>query len=258
MPDPFRPAAIQKEIRMTEHDRIDLEVRARSKVTHEENRLNRTRTSLRLSHAARQFAGQPSPRIIGVFLAGAISVRVALGQWSWIDAVIAFGMVAAFPLVEWVVHTAVLHWRPRRLRGITLDSFAARKHREHHADPRNVALIFLPWQVLVALVPTSIVGAMVAFPRPAHGATFLVTLGTIGLLYEWVHYLVHSDYKPKTRAYRALWRNHRFHHYKNEHYWFNLTTAGTFDRVFGTYPDPATTPSSPTAKNLHGGSQAIT
>ena len=49
-----------------------------------------------------------------------------------------------------------------------------------------------------------------------------------------------------------MWRNHRLHHYKNEHYWFTVTTAGTADRLFGTYPDPATVPTSPTAKNLHG------
>ncbi len=49
-----------------------------------------------------------------------------------------------------------------------------------------------------------------------------------------------------------MWRNHRLHHYKNEHYWFTVTTAGTADRLFGTYPDPETVPTSATAKNLHG------
>ena len=53
----------------------------------------------------------------------------------------------------------------------------------------------------------------------------------LGLCYEWTHYLIHSDYKPKTRVYRAIWRNHRNHHYKNEHYWFTVTSSGTADRV---------------------------
>ena len=73
----------------------------------------------------------------------------------------------------------------------------------------------------------------------------------MGIGYEWSHYLIHSDYKPKTRFYRAIWRNHRQHHYKNEHYWFTVTSSGTADRVLGTYPDPATIATSPTAKNLH-------
>ena len=49
-----------------------------------------------------------------------------------------------------------------------------------------------------------------------------------------------------------MWRNHRLHHYKSEHYWFTVTTAATADRLFGTYPDPATVKTSPTARNLHG------
>ena len=29
------------------------------------------------------------------------------------------------------------------------------------------------------------------------------------------------------RVYRAVWRNHRLHHYKNEHYWFTVTSTAT-------------------------------
>ncbi len=76
-------------------------------------------------------------------------------------------------------------------------------------------------------------------------------LMVLGLGYEWTHYLIHSDYKPKTRFYRAIWRNHRQHHFKNEHYWFTVTSSGTADRVLGTYPDLASVETSPTAKNLH-------
>ena len=50
---------------------------------------------------------------------------------------------------------------------------------------------------------------------------------------------MHSDYRPQSRWLRSVWRNHRLHHYKNEHYWFTVTTAGTADRLFGTYPEPA-------------------
>ena len=48
-----------------------------------------------------------------------------------------------------------------------------------------------------------------------------------------------------------VWRNHRLHHYKNEHYWFAVVTAGTADRVLGTYPEPSSVASSPTVKALH-------
>jgi sterol desaturase/sphingolipid hydroxylase (fatty acid hydroxylase superfamily) len=77
-----------------------------------------------------------------------------------------------------------------------------------------------------------------------------VFIAVLGLGYEWSHYLIHSDYKPKTRVYRAIWRDHRLHHYNNEHYWFTVTSSGTADRVLRTCPDPATVPTPPTAKNL--------
>ena len=63
--------------------------------------------------------------------------------------------------------------------------------------------------------------------------------------------MIGRDYKPRSRAYRAVYRHHRLHHFKNENYWLTVTTANTADRLFGTAPDPATVPTSPTAKNLH-------
>jgi hypothetical protein len=81
--------------------------------------------------------------------------------------------------------------------------------------------------------------------------TLLVALYALMGSYEWTHYLLHSDYRPRSRWYRSVWRNHRLHHYKNEHYWFTVTTAATADRLFGTYPDPATVPTSPTVRDLH-------
>jgi hypothetical protein len=165
-------------------------------------------------------------------------------------------MIAMFPFFEWMVHVFVLHWRPRTLGPLTVDPLLARKHREHHVDPRDVPLIFIPWPALLWILPTAVAVAVVAFPRPGLGLTFLVFLATLGIAYEWCHYLIHSDYKPRTAAYRAVWRNHRQHHFKNEHYWFTVTTTGTADRVLGTHPDPSTVQASPTVKNLHSATPA--
>jgi sterol desaturase/sphingolipid hydroxylase (fatty acid hydroxylase superfamily) len=100
--------------------------------------------------------------------------------------------------------------------------------------------------------PLLVAVALLAFPRTGLGLSYLAVTMTLMMAYEWTHFLIHSDYRPRTRAYKAIWRNHRLHHYKNEHYWFSVTTSGTSDRLFGTYPDPASVPTSPTAKNLHG------
>lgn len=212
----------------------------------------RVRTAFRLTDAGREFARHPSPWLIGGTLVAATIARVTLGDWQLTDALVPVAMLAVFPFFEWTVHVCILHWRPRRLGRLAIDPLLARKHREHHTDPRNVPLIFIPWQALLWVLPAAVVIALVAFPRPAMGLTFLVVLAVLGLLYEWCHYLVHSDYKPKTALYRAVWRNHRQHHYKNEHLWFTVTSAGTADRVLGTYPDATGVATSPTAKNLHG------
>lgn len=209
------------------------------------------RRTFTLPDAALEFWRHPSPWMIGSALVVALTARIAVGGWGFTDLLVPIAMLAAFPFFEWSVHVFVLHWRPRRLGRLTVDSLLARKHREHHVDPRKVPLIFIPWPALLWVIPISIAIALVAFPRTGLGLTYLVFVTIFGLGYEWCHYLIHSDYKPKSRLYRAIWMNHRQHHYKNEHYWFTVTSAGTADRVLGTYPDAATVASSPTAKNLH-------
>jgi sterol desaturase/sphingolipid hydroxylase (fatty acid hydroxylase superfamily) len=209
------------------------------------------RTSTSLGDAVRAFVRHPSPWMIGGTLLVAAVARVLLGDWRWTDWLVPGLMVATFPLVEWLIHVCILHWRPRRLGPVELDSLLARKHRAHHADPRDIPLVFIPWQVLCWLIPMYVVVAVWVFPRPALGLTFLVSVTALGIVYEWTHYLVHSDYRPRSRAYRAVWRNHRLHHYKNEHYWFTVTTAGTADRLLGTYPEPSDVETSPTVRALH-------
>jgi Fatty acid hydroxylase superfamily len=211
-----------------------------------------TRKGFTLADASREFWKQPSPWMIGATFVVALTARLYVGDWQITDALVPIVMIALFPLVEWIVHVCILHWRPKHLGKLTIDPLLAREHRAHHTDPRNIPLIFIPWKSLALWVlPLAVAVALLAFPRLGMGLTYLVFLSALGLGYEWTHYLIHSNYKPKTRVYRAIWRNHRNHHYKNEHYWFTVTSSGTADRVLGTYPDPATVATSPTAKNLH-------
>ena len=49
----------------------------------------------------------------------------------------------------------MLHWRPRRVGPITIDSHLAQEHRAHHADPRDLPLVFIPWRALLWLLPAS-------------------------------------------------------------------------------------------------------
>jgi hypothetical protein len=235
---------------MTGVDEVDLAARRRL-ATDEEKFTGPKRRSLTLGAAFREFLRHPSPWILFVTLAVTLTVRVWIGDWQWTDALVPAVIVVTFPFNEWLIHVGILHWKPRKIGRATIDSLLARKHREHHADPRDVPLVFIPWQTYLWLLPALTAISLFVFPRNGLGMTYFVTEVVLGIGYEWIHYLVHSDYRPRTRAYRAVWRNHRLHHYKNEHYWFTVTSSGTADRVLGTYPDAETVRTSGTARALH-------
>lgn len=209
------------------------------------------RRSPSLADAFAEFRRWPSPRIITAFLGSAIVVRALLGGYTLTDLWLLLGLLAAQPFVEWVVHTSVLHWRPREVLGRLIDPLVARKHREHHADPRDTELVFIPTRVLLTLIPIEIGIGLLVTPRVELAATYAVAVGIIGIVYEWVHYLVHTAYRPQTRAYRAIWRHHRLHHFKNENYWFSISNPAA-DRLLRTAPDPSEVPTSPTARDLLG------
>ncbi len=231
----------------------EVEAHARRQVARDEARITGSRrTSQSLGEVFVGFWRHPSPWIIGTALAASVVGRVLAGPGSWWELLIPVGLVAVMPIVEWMIHVFILHWRPRRVAGVTIDSLLSRKHREHHRDPRSIPLVFVPWQVELTLAPVLVLVAWLTTSTGSAMFTVLVSVLTLLASYEWTHYLLHSDYRPKSGWFRAVWRNHRLHHYKSEHYWFTVTTAATADRLFGTYPDPATVPTSPTARNLHG------
>ncbi|MGB0438404.1 MAG: fatty acid hydroxylase family protein, partial [Mycobacterium sp.] len=143
------------------------------------------RKAFTLSDARREFWTYPSPWMILATLVGAVTARIAVGDWQYTDALVPLVMVALFPFFEWIIHVFILHWRPRRVGRLTIDSLLARKHREHHLAPRSVPEIFIPWPALLWVLPVAIAIALLAFPRPGLGLTFLGFLTVLGLVYEW-------------------------------------------------------------------------
>jgi len=231
----------------------EIEALAQERLAADESAITGSRrTKVTLGDAWAEFWKHPSPWMMGGTIFGAAVARGFVHRFSWTELVVPVLFVAFFPVIEWVVHVVVLHWKPVRFAGVRIDPLVSRKHREHHADPRDIPLVFIPWQVLVGLLVATVLIGLFAFSDLAAGLTFMIGIAIVGFNYEWMHYLIHSDYKPRSNAYKAIWRNHRLHHYKNEHYWFTVTTTATADRLFRTYPDPATVRTSATAKNLHG------
>lgn len=193
----------------------------------------------------------PSPYLLSLGLVVSVTGRVIVGGGSLWELTIPVILLALLPFIEWTVHVGILHWRPRRVGAVRIDPLLSRKHREHHAAPRAVERAFLPWQSGLAMLPFVAVVSWLVTPTWSAMFTMMISVYVLLSAYEWTHYLLHSDYRPRSRWYRMVWRNHRLHHYKSEHYWFAVTTAGTADRLFGTYPDPADVPTSPTVKRLH-------
>jgi hypothetical protein len=188
----------------------------------------------------------------------ALGIRVTLGSYSWRDAVVVVGLVGITPIVEWMIHVYLLHAKPIRLFEREHDLVAAREHRAHHQAPSVLQGVLIPrYAVVVFVVQIALTLWLVSFPiqlvlggdRLAFAATGLLLAYVILGTYEWCHFLIHTPYRPSGRYYRSIWRGHRLHHFKNEHYWFGVTsTVG--DHLLRTAPDQSQVEKSGTARTL--------
>jgi hypothetical protein len=213
---------------------------------------------LTLGDCWRLFLRQVTPPIIATAFVASVALRATLGKFDWRDAVVVVGVVAAMPVVEWLIHVYLLHAKPITFRGHRYEFLAAREHREHHEAPAELEGVLIPtyavviFVVMIALVVWALsfpIHAVVGGDRLAHAATGLVISYALLGIYEWCHFLIHTPYRPKSWYYRSIWRGHRLHHFKNEHYWFGVTsTLG--DKLLHTSPDQSAVPKSGTARTL--------
>jgi hypothetical protein len=201
--------------------------------------------------AVRVFFRHGSPRILAATFGAALVGRLALGDLRVWDLAPIAVLAALWPLQEWLIHVFILHWRPRRVSGRTLDFDVPRKHRAHHADPWRLDLLFIPEHVFLYGIPLHALFWLGVMPTPELALSGLAAYFGLALHYEWVHYLCHVRWAPRSRWYQRLVRNHRLHHFKNEHYWYGVTMLSA-DRWLHTRPDRDAVETSPTARSLHG------
>jgi len=212
-----------------------------------------------LVEARRQFVRKRSPWLIAAVIVALAVARAFAGEVSWRDGVAAAAMLAIYPLGEWAIHVYLLHMRPFEFRGRRVDPPAAKGHRAHHRKPNDLTIILLepkdiaqllfiamPVSIAIWALPLSLITGSV--PAAAILTAALTTTVLIGI-YEWTHFLIHTAHRPRSRYYRSIWRAHRLHHFKNEHYWHGITnTLG--DRALGTFPDHRDVERSETARTL--------
>jgi hypothetical protein len=215
------------------------------------------RTIRSLRQAWTVFLQYPSPRLLALHLIIALRWRLlvladeGLASLTWWDLAIpmlVFGVV--WPLTEWVLHKYVLHLRPRELFGRRFDPYFARKHRDHHGEPWHLPHVFLPARVVLTVVPPVLLLVWLLIPPPGLALTTMVTLTAVALHYEWIHYLTHTSVPPRTEWFRRVRRSHRYHHFKNERYWYGFTLP-LVDRLLGTSPSPTQIETSKTARTLN-------
>ena len=116
-----------------------------------------------------------------------------------------------FYLTEYTTHRFLFH-APPSSRGWLL-KLQRRLHYDHHVEPGRLDLLFLPlWYV----APNLAIIGLAAWAVLGDGALAL-------LHYEWVHYVAHIPYQPRTRFGRWMKRYHLWHHFKNEHFWFGVS-----------------------------------
>ena len=212
-----------------------------------------------LPGAARQFLRRSSPWVIGGFAVALAAVRLAIGEFAWEDAVAVAAMLVIYPFGEWAIHVYLLHMRPVKVGEREVDTIAARAHRAHHREPNDLDMILLYWWqasflllVAVPLVVFAVGGVVSLIAGPVPLGVFLTGVLTgwvLVFMYEWVHFLIHTAYRPRSPVYKTIHRNHRLHHFKNEHFWHGVTN-NVSDRVLGTNPDQRDVERSETARTL--------
>jgi hypothetical protein len=149
----------------------------------------------------------------------ALLVGVALEALAFL-----FGLIMISPLLillgallfylsEYGMHRFAFHAPP--LSWPLARQMQHRLHYDHHVEPSRLDLLFLAI-----------------------------------LHYEWVHYVAHIPYQPRTRLGRWIKQYHLRHHFISEKHWFGVSNP-TLDGVFGTFHGPSAAEKSATTRKLY-------
>jgi sterol desaturase/sphingolipid hydroxylase (fatty acid hydroxylase superfamily) len=213
----------------------------------------------KLKNCWSEFIRHPSAQLVAAAIAITLIIRVAVGGWSYRDLLVPFIIIALQPFVEWIIHKYLLHLKPFTIRGKSYYLYTARAHRRHHKSPGILDRVLLQSgevsgsMFLIAITTAPIIaGAITLIFGGAFWPVYVTTVffAYLGLFrYEWSHFLIHTPYIPKSKAFKSIWRSHRLHHFKHEDYWMGVT-SNFGDKVLGTFPEQAKIPKSPTARTL--------
>jgi hypothetical protein len=152
-----------------------------------------------------------------------------------------------FYLSEYGMHRFAFHAPP--VPWPWLRKMQHRLHYDHHVEPNRLDLLFLPlWFLAPNLAVATGIFALIFGAEASASALFGMMLAI--LHYEWVHYVAHIPYQPRTRFGRWIKQYHLRHHFISERHWFGVSNP-TLDTVFGTFRGPDATEKSATVRKLY-------
>ncbi|MCK6207815.1 sterol desaturase family protein [Bacillus infantis] len=187
----------------------------------------------------------------GLFAAGLIWYIAVLGAGWQLLAFTAGGMLT-FMFSEYLTHRFLFHLNPPK--NALFLTFLKRIHYDHHKYPNDLKLLFLPvWYSLPNLSVLALIFFFITGSLP-DTVSFSLGLVLMLLIYEWKHYVAHRPIKPKSKFGIWLKKTHILHHFKNENYWYGVSTPFV-DALFGTLKDEKEVETSKTVKDLEGRSR---
>ena len=150
--------------------------------------------------------------------------------------------LSEYGMHRFAFHAPPLPWAPVR-------QMQHRLHYDHHVEPGRLDLLFLPiWFLVPNLAVATGVLALIFGAEPSLSGLFGMMLAI--LHYEWVHYVAHIPYQPRTRPGRWIKQYHLRHHFVSEKHWFGVSNP-TLDGVFGTFHGPSAAEKSATTRKLY-------
>lgn len=180
-----------------------------------------------------------------LFIISLIFTVQHLNHWStWVAVIL--GMLG-YLVSEYTTHRFFFHMKPPK--NPRFLQFLKRIHYDHHIDPNDLHLLFLPiWYsvpniLVVACIAYWITSSIVLTNAFVTGIIFFL------LFYEWTHYVAHRPIRPLTPWGAWMKKVHMWHHYKNENFWYGVTNP-SMDYLLGTFRDEKDVEKSITARNL--------
>ena len=154
----------------------------------------------------------------------------------------------SFYVSEYSYHRFGFHAEPSRFAFVR--RLQHRLHYDHHAEPDRLDLLFLPVWFLIPNLGLTALGFALLFGWSVVASVMCGT--TLAILhYEWVHYIAHIPYQPRTRFGRWIKQYHLRHHFISEKLWFGVSNP-SMDFVGRTWKTARDVKRSSTTRRLFG------